>query len=64
MISIKILSLVNQFIKSQSSFLPFIEKVFINTLSVFELKDALGNVTNRTTFQEYWSENADLVGLL
>ena len=26
---------------------------------IIELKDALGNVTNRTTFQEYWSENAD-----
>ena len=50
-ISIKILSLVNQFIKSQSSFLPFIEKVFINTLSVFELKDALEFIRLDTLFQ-------------
>ena len=50
-ISIKILSLVNQFIKSQSSFLPFQEKVFINTLSVFELKDALEFIRLDTLFQ-------------
>ena len=37
----KILSLVNQFIKSKNMFIPFIEKVFNNAISVFELKDAL-----------------------
>ena len=49
--SIKILSLVNQFIKSLSSFLPFMEKVFINALSVFELKDALEFIRLDTLFQ-------------
>ena len=50
-ISVKILSLVNQFIKSKTVFLPFIEKVFKNTLSVFELKDALEFVRLDTLFQ-------------
>ena len=49
--SVKILSLVNEFIKMKNIFLPFKEKVFNNTLSVFEIKDALEFIRLDTLFQ-------------
>ena len=56
-ISIKILSLVNKFIKSKNIPLPFLETVFNNTLSVFELKDALEFIRVETLFELNDDEN-------
>ena len=49
--SIKILSLVNDFIRSKNTPLPFIEGVLNNALYVFELKDSLEFIRLDTLFQ-------------
>ena len=49
--SVKILSLVNEFLKNNNIFLPFKEKVLNNTLSVFEIKDAIEFIRLDTLFQ-------------
>jgi len=49
--SIKILSLVNEFAKSKDLSLQFLEQLFNNALSVFELKDALEFIRVDTLFQ-------------
>ena len=49
--SVKILSLINIFIRSKNTPLPFIDKILSNALNVFELKDALEFVRLDTLFQ-------------
>ena len=49
--SVKILSLVNEFIRSKNVPLPFLETVFNNAISVFDLNDALEYIRVETLFQ-------------
>ena len=53
------MSLVNVFIRSKNPLLPFIEKVFNNALSVFELKDALEFIRVDTLFQLNDEKNSE-----
>jgi hypothetical protein len=55
--SVKILSLVNEFIRSKNVPLPFLEEVFNNAISVFNLNDALGFIRVETLFQLNFDEN-------
>lgn len=49
-ISVKILSLVNQFMR-EVNYLQYVERVFNNALAVFELKDALEFIRVKSLFQ-------------
>ena len=57
--SVKILSIINAFIRSKNTLLTFMEKVFNNTLNVFELKDALVFIRLDTLFQLNDDKNSE-----